>query len=178
MLLVPVFLLWLGSRPRRPRDLAWLALAPAGLAAYALYLGVEHGDAFAFAHAQEAWLREFAGPFVGIWDGAVAAWEGFVIDRMLFGSLVLAAIALLGTFRRLPAAYGAYALAALALPLSYPVDPQPLMSLPRFVSVLFPLFIWLAVVCEERGATRYVGGVFAVGLALWSWSFASWEWIS
>ncbi len=36
--------------------------------------------------------------------------------------------------------------AALALPLSYPVGPQPLMSLPRFVLVLFPLFMWLGLV--------------------------------
>jgi hypothetical protein len=41
-------------------------------------------------------------------------------------------------------AYWAYALAALALPLSYPVEGQPLMSLPRFAAVLWPLHLWLA----------------------------------
>ena len=46
--------------------------------------------------------------------------------------------------RRLPLAYGAYVIAALALPLSYPVTAQPLMSLPRFLVVLFPLSMWLA----------------------------------
>ena len=178
VLLVPLVLLWLASRPRRARDLSWLALAPLGAVAYAIYLGVEHGDALAFADAQDAWLREFAGPFVGAWDGAVAAWEGYAIDRMLFASLILAAVALVGAFRRLPPAYGAYALVALALPLSYPVGPQPLMSLPRFVAVLFPLFVWLALVCEERAITRYVGAVSAVGLALFTSAFASWEWIS
>ena len=30
------------------------------------------------------------------------------------------------------------------------------MSLPRFVAVLFPLFMWLAVVCEERRVTDLV----------------------
>ena len=78
------------------------------------------------------------------------------INLLLFAFLVFAAVAVVGAFRRLPLAYGAYALAALALPLSYPVDPQPLMSLPRFIAVLFPLFIWLAVVTEERGWTRYM----------------------
>ena len=52
--------------------------------------------------------------------------------------------------RRLPLAYGAYVLAALALPLSYPVSAQPLMSLPRFLLVLFPLGIWLAAWLVER----------------------------
>ena len=56
--------------------------------------------------------------------------------------------------RRLPAAYGAYVVGALALPLSYPVGPQPLMSLPRFVAVLFPLFMWLGLWLSEGGRGR------------------------
>ena len=85
---------------------------------------------------------------------------------------------MVGAFRRLPRAYGAYALAALALPLSYPVDPQPLMSLPRFIAVLFPLFMWLAVVSEERGWTVPVRRRSAAGLGLFTAQFAAWEWIS
>ncbi len=75
VLLVPLFLLWLGSRPRRSRDLAWLGLVPLGLAAYALHLEIAHGDALAFVDAQDVWLRDFAGPFVGVWDGTAAAWD-------------------------------------------------------------------------------------------------------
>ena len=100
------------------------------------------------------------------------------INLLLFAFLVFAAVAVVGAFRRLPRAYGAYALAALALPLSYPVDPQPLMSLPRFLAVLFPLFIWLAVVSEERGWTMQVASASAVGLGLFTAQFAAWEWIS
>ena len=48
------------------RSLAWLALAPLGLAAYALHLELAHGDALAFIDAQESWYRDFAGPFVGV----------------------------------------------------------------------------------------------------------------
>jgi Mannosyltransferase (PIG-V) len=178
VLLVPLVLMWLGSQRRRLGELMWLGVAPLGLAAYAFYLEVDHGDAFAFLDAQDAWYREFAGPFVGVWDGAVAAWHGDSIDIVLFGFLVFAAVALVGTFRRLPLAYGVYALAALALPLSFPVDPQPLMSLPRFVAVLFPLFIWLGLVTDERGRTVPVAAVSAVGLAAFTERFASWDWIS
>jgi hypothetical protein len=202
VLLVPLFVLWLDSQPRRGRALAWLGLAPVGLAAYALHLELAHGDALAFIDAQEVWYRDFAGPLVGAWDGTVAAWDGVrqlasgsrdhvyfeaaagdpfrvaAINVLLFAFLAFAAVAVAGAFRRLPRAYGAYALAALALPLSYPVDPQPLMSLPRFLAVLFPLFMWLALVSEERGWTVHVASTSAVGLGLFTTQFAGWEWIA
>jgi hypothetical protein len=52
------------------------------------------------------------------------------------------------------------------------------MSLPRFVAVLFPVFMWLAVVCEERRITDVVAGVSALGLGLFTAQYASWHWIS
>jgi hypothetical protein len=83
-----------------------------------------------------------------------------------------------GVFRRLPKAYGAWLAVALLLPLSFPVKPQPLMSLPRFLAVLFPIFMWLAVVAEERRITSQVAAASAVGLGLFTAQFASWHWIS
>ncbi|MGI8749888.1 MAG: mannosyltransferase family protein [Thermoleophilaceae bacterium] len=219
LLLLPLVVLYLfGPRADRPQDraaapgwpaalrprylvgadFAWLALAPAGLVAYAAWLAVAHGDPFAFSSAQELWSRHFAGPFVGIWDGTVAAWDGLrqlasgsretiffepaggdpfrvaAINLMLFGTLAFALAAALGVLRRLPVAYGAYVVAALALPLSFPVAPQPLMSLPRFLVVLFPVFMWLGAVCSERGSTERVAAAFALGLGLFTTQYASW----
>ena len=42
------------------------------------------------------------------------------------------------------------------------------MSLPRFLVVLFPIFMWMAVVCEERRATARVAAVSAVVLGLFT----------
>jgi hypothetical protein len=33
-----------------------------------------------------------------------------------------------------------------------PASPEPLTSLPRFLAVTFPIFMWLALWCEERDA--------------------------
>jgi hypothetical protein len=211
VLLVPLALIYLwgaGSprlRPCRPlrADVLWLALVPLGLAAYCAFLALEGLDAFAPFHAQEIWLRSFAGPFGGVWDGAVAAWDGarqllsgarepvyfapaggdpFLVARHnieLFAWLVLGAAAVAGALRRLPAAYGAYLVAALALPLSYPVGPQPLMSLPRFLAVLFPLAIWLALWMTGRAwRERLVVGAFTAGLAVYTAIFATWHWVA
>jgi hypothetical protein len=176
---------------------------PLGLVAYCAFLQLDGHDPLAPFHAQEVWFRSFAGPFVGAWDGLVAAFDGarqllsgarspvyfrpaggdpFLVARHnleLFAWLVVVLVAVGGVLRRLPAAYGAYVVAALALPLSYPVAPQPLMSLPRFVAVLFPLAIWLAVWMTGRAVReRLVLGAFAVALAVYTGIFATWHWVA
>ena len=183
-------------------DIGWLALAPLGLAAYAAYLGAVHGDPLAFSSVQEFWAREFAGPLGGVWAGLEAAWAGArqllagsretvffhaavgdpyrvaAHNLVLFGFLVFGLVATVGVLRRLPFAYGAYVVCALMLPLSFPVAPQPLMSLPRFLVVLFPIFMWLALVCEERGLTERVAAGSAVVLGLFVTQFAGWYWVA
>jgi hypothetical protein len=202
VLLVPLLVLWWRSAPRRARDLAWCALAPAGLAAYSLYLALSLGDGFAYLHLQQVWFRSFAGPFGAVPDAAVAAWDGlrqlasgsrdhvyftaaggdpFAVawhNLELFGFLVLAAVAVVGVVRRLPLAYSAYTIAALALPLSFPVGPQPLMSLPRFLGVLFPLFMWLALACASPRRRRIALAVLALGLGAFTARYATWHWVA
>jgi hypothetical protein len=203
LLLIPLALLWWGQgRERRARQVAWLLLAPACLGAYALHLGMVQGEPLAFLDVQDAWYRELAGPLGGTWDGLVAAFEGArqllsgsrepvyfqdaggdpfrvaAINLMLLGFLAFAVVACAGVWRRLPAAYGAWVTVALLLPLSFPVGPQPLMSLPRFLAVLFPIFMWLALVCEERGWTQRAAAVSAIGLGLFTAQFATWHWIA
>jgi hypothetical protein len=175
-------------RHRIEPQIAWIALVPLGMVAY---LG-----------AQTLWFHHFAGPFGGVWDGAVAAWDGLRqlvhgspvpvyftpaggdpfavagINLMLFAFLVLGIFAIIGTLRRLPIAYGAYVLAALALPLSDPVKPQPLASLPRYEVVLFPLFMWGAVWLEERGWGDSGLAGSAVLLGLFTAMFATWRFVS
>ena len=201
--------LWDTGRPslrtRRPlrADALWLALVPLGLASYCGFLALGGHDALAPFHAQEVWFRSFAGPFGGAWDGVVAGVQGarqllsgtrepvfftaaggdpFVAARHnveLLVWLVLALVAVAGVLRRLPAAYGAYVVAALALPLSYPVGPQPLMSLPRFAAVLFPLAIWLALWMTGRALReRLVLAGFAAALAVYTGIFATWHWVA
>jgi len=144
-----------------------------------------------------------AGPFVGVWDGALAAFDGarqllsfqrqhvfftaaggdpFVEaghNLMLFAFLAAAVPMTVGVLRRLPPAYGAYVLAALALPLSYPVTPQPLMSLPRFLLVLFPLNMWLAAWLAARPRARMPALVVSAALmAFFVGQFATWHWVA
>jgi len=203
VLLVALAVLWWTHSGRRPRDLAPLALLPAGLAAYCAALALGGLDGLAPFDAQEQWFRHFAGPFVGVWDGAVAAWDGArqllsgsrspvyfeqaggdpyvnaAHNLELFATLIAIVPMLIGAVRRLPLAYGLYALAALALPLSYPVEPQPLMSLPRFALVLFPLFLWLGWWAARGRARLPVLAALFLGLqAFAAAEFATWHWVA
>jgi hypothetical protein len=188
---------------RLRRDFLWLGLLPAGLGLYLAYLALSSGDALMPFHAQDVWGRHFAGPYLGVWDGAKAAFEGarqllslqshhvyFPIaagspdisaehNLLLLAFLIAAAVAIVGVLRLLPLAYGVYVIAALALPLSYPVRAQPLMSLPRFLVVLFPLGIWLAVWLAEHPRAR-TPALAASGLLmmLFTAQFATWHWVA
>jgi len=194
-----------GLAPRyRPRaDLWWLALVPLGLALYMTYLGLGGGDPLSPFHAQDVWGRHFAGPFVGAWDGIDAALGGarqllsgqqghlyypiagnsaFINSEhnlLLLAFLAAAIVALVGVLRTLPLAYGAYVIAALALPLSYPVTAQPLMSLPRFLVVLFPLSVWFAAWLAAHPRARRPA-LLGSGLlmALFVAQFATWHWVA
>lgn len=190
-------------RYRLRRDAGWIALAPLGLGLYMAYLWGAGGDPFSPFHAQAVWGRSFGGPLGGAWDGTKAAFDGAREllwphshalgaglggasptvaaghDVVLFGFLAFGAVATVGVLRLLPAAYGAYVLAALALPLSYPVASQPLMSLPRFLLVLFPLNIWLAVRLGARPRVARVALVASAALmALFAADFATWHWVA
>lgn len=202
VLLAALLVLW-WQRSRRPQDLARLAAVPLGLALFCLGLKLGGLPASAPFDAQRVWFREFAGPFVGVWDGTVAAWDGarqllhgsrtpvyfaraggdpYVVaahNLELFATLLATIPMLVGALRRLPPAYGLYAVAALALPLSYPVGPQPLMSLPRFVLVLFPLFMWLGLwASRNRGRIAILAAVFMAIQLLATAEFATWHWVA
>jgi len=190
-------------RYRLRRDCLWLLLVPLGAGLYMAYLALSGGDALLPFQVQGAWERHFTGPFVGAWDGLKAGLDGVrqllsgqsghvyfapTVGRplvaaghnaMLLGFLVLALPGLVGVFRRLPAAYGLYAVAALALPLSTPVASQPLMSLPRFQVVLFPLFMWAALwLAPRRRLAAAVLVVSALLLALFVAQFSTWHWVA
>ena len=76
--------------------------------------------------------------------------------------------------RRLNLAYAAYAVCGLALPLSVPAAGYPLMSLPRFEFVIFPLWIALALWAHERRRVRQLIWLFGTVLAISSGLFSVW----
>lgn len=92
-------------------------------------------------------------------------------------TVLFLALAVVG-LRRLPLYYTAYLLPPLLVPLFAPSTVHPLMSMPRFGLVLFPLFVVVALLIRTRRQAVVLGSVSAVGLALLTMQFAQWYWVS
>jgi Mannosyltransferase (PIG-V) len=161
-------------RPLAPRLAAALAVCLGPL----LYVGwwrVAHGDATAPWSAQRNWQREVRPPWQTLIDAASRAWEqgGYWLLDAIVVAIVL--VAVLAGFRRLRPGYLAYALASLVLPLVYVWPTRPLLSMPRFVAVIFPAAWVLAqAVARRRIPDSAVVAAFAGGYALLGALFVTW----
>ena len=189
------------SALRRPPvlSLGWLLLVPAGLGLYMAYLWRAFSDPFLFSAVQGFWGRRSSLPPAAVWDGAVAAYHGVhwlvlhgagallngphtasgglqsdvIANPLEFLALLTAVVLVVVCWRKLPAAYTLYGLAALLFPLLYPTTARPLDSLPRFLAVVFPLFIALAAGVVERPVWRWAvvalfGGLLVLATVLFA----------
>jgi len=163
---------------------SWLLLVPAGLGLYMAYLWWAFGDPLLFGTVQAYWGRELTLPTSAIWRGAVAAVSGVrwlaahgvgpilglrlpsggpdstvVANLLEFSSFAAAMAMLVACWRKLPAVYTLYALAALLFPLLYSTTARPLYTLPRFIVVVFPLFIGAAAVLAPHRVWRWAAAV-------------------
>jgi hypothetical protein len=201
ILLLPTLVLYLyGPREDRPADHAggdtlasrllpryrvrpdvlWLALVPLGLLAFFAGLALAGGHALSpLTTEHTAWERFGADPVVVVWDAikqTVVEHHGNEVIQLAF--LLAAVIATVGVLRRLPLAYGLWMIAALIPPLADP-EPELLLSTARFVAILFPIAMWLALWLADHPRLRTPTLViFAVSLVWVTGKFALWHFVA
>lgn len=184
---------WRGFIAARWRGLVGIALAPLGLAAYVIGMAAYDGTPFAMFNAQQA-DRGFVLPPVTIvrqftWTvHHISAAHGtgqFGLGLLNTGVmelafLALAAVCAVGMFRRLNPAYVAYTIVALLVLLSEPTIRQsPLTSFPRYIMVLFPLWVWLALVLHRHRRIWVAAlALSTLALALFTFDFATWNFVA
>jgi hypothetical protein len=166
-----------GWRLWRDRDARRAALADAlilvvpllGVAGYSLFLWRLTGDPLAWLHGQEAWGRTAQSPLARLYSGyeTIAA-NGVIRTLMIWPAdslntlaTLFALAAIIPVWRRLGVAYAVLIFVVVVPPLLA----GGVLSMGRFTSCLFPVFIWLAaaVPARHRGT---VYAVFAAGQAL------------
>jgi hypothetical protein len=167
-----------GSRTLGPRLGARLGAALAvgiGPLAYFAYWSARFGDPWAPYHAQERWGRDPTFPLASLVDGirlAASLGSYWAVDALVLGIVIAAVLAGVGWIR---SPYLVYAAASLLLPLSDPLLGRPLLSMPRFVVVIFPAFWVLALAVErKRLPESLVTGTFAAGYGILALLFVNW----
>jgi Dolichyl-phosphate-mannose-protein mannosyltransferase len=195
------FFVW--QAPDRRRALPALAFPPALFALFPLLLWHELGDPLAFVHAQDEWARSFS-PLGPLWGLALTAFAAKLsIAQLIAGpdahyfstpermemavtnlegvAYLVPVLLLLPLVRRRlgagSAPYFAYTLSSLAIPLSAPAI-APLLSFPRFLLVVFPLFLVLATLGERRRVHRAIVVVTALLLACTLARWALFYWVA
>ena len=90
------------------------------------------------------------------------------------GAFVLVLIGI----RRVPLYYFALILPPLIVPLFSPSSVHPLMSMPRFVLPMFPLFVIIALLIRNRTAGLSLAILSSAFMMVLSAQFATWYWVS
>jgi hypothetical protein len=121
---------------------------PAGTLAYLLYWRQRSGDWLAPLHQQAGWERHAASPLNTLWQGTLDALHFTGVYpggyHQLDWLIVVPALALaVYAAVRFRPTFGVYVWASLLPPLLLVFAGRPLMSIPRFLLALFPLF-WAA----------------------------------
>jgi hypothetical protein len=141
------------------------------------------GDWLAPLHQQANWERSFSWPWTTLIEGARAAFRYvgdingsyWLIDLLVVVPMLVGAVVVLVRYRW---SYGAYVWGALLLPLSFVFQDRPLMSMPRFVLPLFPIFWALAEALERWRIPRWAAAaVGSAGLGLLTPLFVNWYYI-
>lgn len=125
-------------------QLLWLALIPAGLAIYMFYFYIERGDFFVPMQAQASgWGKTLTFPWQSfLWPSSFPASHVPLYQAIVGAAIILTAA---GFFLKLRVTYLVYAVVALFFYLAW----GSLEGLPRYVSILFPIHIILAVLSSR-----------------------------
>jgi hypothetical protein len=171
------------ARPPRWVPLS-LVLPAVSFLGFLLWGAIRFGDPIATLRTHDLWNREFAWP----WDTVVNAvrlavqmpfqYQPENQSWFYLASFVFALAMGFLSLRWLRGSYSIYLWAGLLLPLLSGTLRNPLLSYPRFVVVLVPAFIALALLGRNRYAHQIILWVSMLLLALFTIRFANWFWVA
>jgi hypothetical protein len=100
------------------------------------------------------------------------------INLECLAALVLFTVLTVIAWQRFGAPYGLFAALSLAFPLCFPSERWPLLSLPRFGLVIFPLFLALASIGGRPRAHIAIVSISSMllGVTVVQWSL--WQWVA
>ncbi len=165
-LAVEAFLAWRCSGAWRWRPVVAVLAPLVGIGSWMLFLDADFHDPLAFVHAQKGWDRSLELP----WDTIFQFFDGHLTLESGLHSLTDLSFTIFGialtvlAWRWLRPSYALYMTALLLVPLSSGV----LLSMPRFLLVMFPMYLVLAIPAVAQPSTRRCWW--------WAWALAACSW--
>lgn len=172
-LLPTLLILYLQRHRGRPRpDILSLMLVPAGLGAFICYLYLITGNPLAFKDILVTWGREpgfFLATLYEYLKNPLEVAEPWNFKLLNFLVAIMALICGGVLLKRREWALGLYSLVSVIVPMSTTI----LMSISRYVLVVFPVFLVLATSGRSPRVDQFIRAVFIVLLGLMSALFAA-----
>lgn len=170
LLLVPLLMeAWAEWRETRRWRLSWAGLAaiPAACASFFAFHWWRFGDPWLFFKLEKAWGRGFVVNGEHFQAATGAAQANLALDVFF---VVLALAASVAIWRKLRPSYAAYALVGLLVPLAS----GTLMSVGRYILVLFPIPIVLAALPPRLRKVWCLASVLLLGLYVMLFAHSYW----
>ncbi len=178
-----------------------MVLAPSGLGVYAAYLWLRFGNPLLFYTEQQRWGREATDPLSTLRNALLEGGEdlrelfdpklwaepslGRIVDHVGAANdaynlafLGIGLTLLLLGLRGLPFSLSAYAFLLILPPALFGTPQGPLMGLPRYLLVAFPIFVVLGVLLKNRwllGGWLVLSGAASLVLCA---EFVSWRFVA
>lgn len=149
-----------------------------GPLSWLLWWEIRFGEFLAPLAAQRNWSRAGGTPWETLVDAVGHAWRfrGYWLLDLVVVALAIAGVLL--AVGRIRPSYLTYAGASLLLPLFAPFPDRPLLSVPRFSVVVFPLAWGFAdAVARRRLPDALVTAMFATGFGLMATLFVAWQYV-
>lgn len=148
----------------------YLALIPAGTAAFALYIANMTGHLTSILSIQSKWERSFTEPITTLINYIFTNDIKVMIATTFFVSLVLLVIS---QFKKIEIHYWIFALLILMVPVLNSPNSFHMLSLPRYAVVAFPIYIIIGRFIESRNFLRE--GYLALSPILLLGFFLAWS---
>jgi len=179
-----IYEIWQAWRQRRGttllRGVIGLCIVPLGLLTYMGYLYALVGDPLYFSRVQSSWNRHLAAPWVAFHNtfkeiAHRSMSSSVTVNHLIELAFTVMFVALLVVaFRRLRFSYALYFAVSLLVPLST----ASLMSMPRFVLVVFPAFMLLALWGQRPVINSAMVSLSLPILGLFTVLYADWYWLA
>jgi len=122
-----------------------LILVPLSILGFMYYISTLTGNIFSVLEIQGAWGREFSNPIINLYHGVIGGFEGLFVSLFTIVCLVFYVLG----YSKIPKGLFALGLIMFIFPLLNSPQVFHLLSLPRYILVILPLYIVFATLIKK-----------------------------